>query len=81
MPTHENGEVILRTEQLSKKFGKRWAVNHLNIEVRRGDIYGFLGPNGAGKSTTIRMILTLIAPTGGNVQVFGKDIAKARLRV
>jgi ABC-type multidrug transport system ATPase subunit len=67
-------EVVLRTRDLSKKFGKRWAVKDLNINVYRGDIFAFLGPNGAGKSTTIRMILTLLRPSSGSVEIFGKDL-------
>jgi ABC-type multidrug transport system ATPase subunit len=58
-------ENILQTRQLGKRYGKRWAVKNLNLEVHRGDVFGFLGPNGAGKSTTIRMILSLIKPTIG----------------
>ena len=71
-------EIVLRTEGLSKKFGKRWAVRDLNLEVHRGDVFSFLGPNGAGKSTTIRMILTLLRPTAGSVEIFGKDLQKNR---
>ncbi|MCZ7556229.1 MAG: ABC transporter ATP-binding protein [Bacteroidia bacterium] len=74
-----NEHVILSTHQLSKRFGKRLAVSELNLEVHRGDIYGFLGPNGAGKSTTIRMVLSLIAPTTGSVRLFGKDAATDRV--
>jgi ABC-type multidrug transport system ATPase subunit len=71
-------EVVLQTNGLSKKFGKRWAVKDLNIEVHRGDVFSFLGPNGAGKSTTIRMILTLLRPTAGSVEIFGMDLYKNR---
>jgi ABC-2 type transport system ATP-binding protein len=71
-------EVLLKTHGLTKKFGKRTAVHNLDMEVLRGDIYGFLGPNGAGKSTTIRMVLTLIKPTAGVVTLFGQDIASNR---
>ncbi len=71
-------EVVLQTQALTKVFGKRTAVNALDIEVRRGDIYGFLGPNGAGKSTTIRMALSLIAPTAGSVRLFGTDVTRDR---
>jgi ABC-2 type transport system permease protein len=53
-------EVVLRTRNLSKQYGKRLAVDNLNLEVHHGDIFGFLGPNGAGKTTTIRMALGLI---------------------
>jgi ABC-type multidrug transport system ATPase subunit len=69
---------ILKTARLTKRFGKRFAVRNLDIDVHRGDIYGFLGPNGAGKSTTIRMVLSLIRPTAGAVSLFGADIAADR---
>ncbi len=71
-------EVVLKTNGLSKRLGRRLAVKDLNLEVRRGDIFGFLGPNGAGKSTTIRMILTLLRPTAGSIEIFGKDLHKKR---
>jgi ABC-2 type transport system ATP-binding protein len=71
-------EIVLRTNGLSKKFGKRWAVKDLNIEVHRGDVFSFLGPNGAGKSTAIRMILTLLRPTAGSIEIFGMDLRKNR---
>ena len=74
-------EIVLRTKGLSKKFGKRWAVKDLNIEVRRGDVFSFLGPNGAGKSTTIRMILTLLRPTAGSIEIFGMDLHNNRSAV
>ncbi len=69
---------ILHTHRLTKRFGKRTAVRDLDIEVLRGDIYGFLGPNGAGKSTTIRMALSLITPTAGSVELFGRNIVRDR---
>jgi len=78
MDKNQRREVALQTRGLSKKFGKRWAVKDLNLEVLRGDVFGFLGPNGAGKSTTIRMILTLLRPTAGSVEIFGKDLRKSR---
>ena len=71
-------EVILRTHGLSKKFGKRWAAKDLNLEVQRGDVFCFLGPNGAGKSTTIRMVLTLLMPSSGSIEMFGMDLHKHR---
>jgi ABC-type multidrug transport system ATPase subunit len=74
-------EVVLRTTRLSKKFGKRWAAKELNLEVRRGDVFCFLGPNGAGKSTTIRMILTLLMPSSGSVEMFGMDLHRHRRAV
>jgi len=74
-------ETILATSGLSKKFGNRWAVKDVNLEVQTGDVFGFLGPNGAGKSTTIRMILTLLSPTSGSVKIFGKDVSGNRQSV
>jgi ABC-2 type transport system ATP-binding protein len=68
------GDVILRTTALTKRFGTLEAVKDLNIEIRRGEVFGFLGPNGAGKSTTVGMILGLVAPTSGNIELFGHDI-------
>ena len=73
-----NSESVLQSSGLTKKFGTRTAVNALDLDVHRGDIYGFLGPNGAGKSTTIRMALSLIRPTGGSVSLFGRDITRDR---
>jgi ABC-2 type transport system ATP-binding protein len=66
-------ETVLKTLDLGKRFGRRWAVRDINLEVQRGEIFCFLGPNGAGKSTTIRMLLTLLTPTTGIVELFGKD--------
>jgi ABC-type multidrug transport system ATPase subunit len=60
--------VALHTEDLTKRFGARTAVDCLTIRVERGDIYGFLGPNGAGKSTTLRMLLGLVRPTSGAIK-------------
>src|SRR5690348_18437946 len=61
-------DIALQTENLTKRFGRRTAVERLTIRVERGDIYGFLGPNGAGKSTTLRMLLGLVRPTSGVVR-------------
>ncbi len=71
-------ETILETAGLSKRFGSRWAVKDLNLDVRAGEVFGFLGPNGAGKSTTIRMILTLLSPTSGSVKIFGGEVRENR---
>jgi ABC-2 type transport system ATP-binding protein len=59
---------------LVKRFGDFVAVDHVNLEVRRGEIFGFLGPNGAGKSTTIRMLCGLLLPTSGSASVGGLDV-------
>ncbi len=64
---------ILKTEGLTKHFGRLQAVEDVDLDVQEGDIYGFLGLNGAGKSTTIRLILRLMRPTRGRVAVFGRD--------
>jgi len=78
-------DIALQTEDLTKRFGKRTAVDRLTIRVERGDIYGFLGPNGAGKSTTLRMLLGLVRPTSGlikfPVQDSGWEYLRARSRV
>ena len=72
---------VLRTISLSKAYGKRLAVDRLDLEVDRAELFGFLGPNGAGKTTTIRMALGLIAPTGGSVEVLGRDVRSHRAEV
>jgi ABC-2 type transport system ATP-binding protein len=74
-------ETVLRTHKLTKRFGKFVAVNDLDLDVTRGEIYGFLGPNGAGKSTTIRMLLDLIRPSGGSAEIFGRNVRKHGTRV
>lgn len=72
-------EPIIRTKQLSKRFGDFVAVNALNIQVQPGSIYAFLGANGSGKSTTIRMLIGLLQPSEGSIEVDGIDvIAKPR---
>ncbi|HYX28122.1 MAG TPA: ATP-binding cassette domain-containing protein, partial [Pyrinomonadaceae bacterium] len=58
-------QVVLKTDQLTKKYRRRAVVDHLSLKLERGDVFGFLGQNGAGKSTTIRMILGLVRPTSG----------------
>jgi ABC-2 type transport system ATP-binding protein len=68
-------EPVLTTTQLTKAYGDVLAVDHLDLHVGRGEIYGFLGLNGAGKSTTIRMVLGLVQPTSGFATVLGHRIA------
>ncbi len=72
-PANSN-DIILRTCDLTKNFGKLVAVKDLNLEIHRGEVFGFLGPNGAGKSTTVGMILGLITPTAGHIELFGKRL-------
>jgi ABC-2 type transport system ATP-binding protein len=64
---------VIEVRGLTKKFGDFTAVNDISFDVNRGEIFGFLGPNGSGKTTTIRMILGLLAPTSGEVRVFGSN--------
>src|SRR5712691_3587767 len=71
-------DVVLRTSGLVKRFGALTAVDHLDLEVKRGEVVGLLGPNGAGKSTTIGMILGLIRPTAGRAEIQGHDGATHR---
>ncbi len=71
-------KIILRTTNLGKRYKNRWAVEDVNLEIHRGDVFGFLGPNGAGKSTTIRMMLSLIRPTTGFVELFGHRLETER---
>ncbi len=78
----QNGDsIILRTTGLTKRFGTLTAVKDLNLELHRGEVFGFLGPNGAGKSTTVGMILDLIAPTAGTIELFGLNLAHDRWAV
>ncbi|WP_060206563.1 ABC transporter ATP-binding protein [Sporosarcina koreensis] len=72
---------ILMTNELTKKYKKHTSVDGLNLRIERGQIYGFLGPNGAGKTTTIRMLLGLIKPTKGSVEIFGHNLNKNRLQI
>jgi lantibiotic transport system ATP-binding protein len=74
--------MIVQLTSLEKNFGAIQAVRGINMKVERGQIYGFLGPNGAGKTTTIRMMLGLIRPSSGQVQVFGENLSpQARQRI
>ena len=63
----------MRARGLVKRYKEVLAVDHIDLNVRAGDVYGFLGPNGAGKTTTLRMALGLIMPTEGKVELFGRD--------
>jgi len=74
-------EKIIEISGLTKHFKDVLAVDELNFEVIRGDVFGFLGPNGAGKSTTIRMLLSLIYPTAGSIKIFGKTLIENRKEI
>jgi ABC-2 type transport system ATP-binding protein len=71
-------EIVLHTENLQKQYGAMRAVDAVTLDVRRGEIFGFLGPNGAGKTTTIGMLLGLIKPTAGRVEVLGQQVTPQR---
>ncbi len=73
---------VVKTYDLTKKYGENTVVNNLNMEVIEGTIYGFLGPNGAGKSTTLKMLLGLVHQTKGEIDIFGKRFnSKNRIEI
>ena len=72
---------MIQVSNLSKSYKEFKAVDNLSFTVNRGEIYGFLGQNGAGKSTTIRMMLSLIKPSSGQIKIFGKDISEHRVEI
>jgi ABC-type multidrug transport system ATPase subunit len=74
-------EPLVRVSHLAKSFGSFEAVRNLSFVVERGQVYGFLGQNGAGKSTTLRMLMTLIRPTSGQIELFGMDLNRHRQEV
>lgn len=72
---------IVSTHSLSKRYGNVFSVKEINLSVCEGDIYGFLGPNGAGKTTTLKMLLGLVRPTDGKVNIFGKELEANRRHI
>ena len=75
-------DYILQTNEVSKDFSGKLAVDHVSIKVGKGDIYGFIGENGAGKTTLMRMVCGLADPTGGEITLFGnRNLAAQRYRV
>lgn len=78
-------EIIFRTNAITKKYKKNTALQDVNIEIRRGQIYGFIGQNGAGKTTLIRILTGLARPTAGDIELFGKrdegELSKERRRI
>lgn len=72
---------ILKMSHVTKKFGQFKALDNVNLEVEKGDIYGFIGPNGAGKTTAIRVLLGILKATEGSAQVFGKDVWKDAVEI
>src|SRR5271169_6836964 len=69
---------VISCEGLTKRFGSAVAVDELDLAVSSGQVYGFLGPNGAGKTTTIRMLLGLITPTAGHIELLGRRLPDPR---
>ena len=65
---------IIKTKNLTKKYGKEISVNNLNLNIPKGSVYGFLGPNGAGKTTTMKMLLGLVHKTDGDIEILGKKL-------
>ena len=75
-------EVVLKTENLTKKFKEKIAVNHINMTIKRGDIYGFIGKNGAGKTSTMKLILGMNFPDSGHIELFeSKNLDQARKKI
>ncbi len=81
MKEKEMEEIILKTTDLTKKYNNKAVVDNLNIEIRKGEIFGLLGPNGAGKSTTMNMICSIVRPTAGEIELLGKDPWKKKKEV
>lgn len=75
MQTAQGGDTIITVHNLVKRFDGFTAVDTISFEVKRGEIFAFLGPNGAGKSTTIKMLTTLLTPTGGDIRINGSTAA------
>src|SRR5690554_1450399 len=69
-------EYILKTNNLSKKYKKDFALKDVNLEIKKGEIYGFIGKNGAGKTTLLRIVTGLTFPTEGNIELFGESSEK-----
>lgn len=77
-----NVEYIVETNNLTKKFGEKLAVDQINMHIKKGEIYGFIGKNGAGKTTTMKLLLGLIFPTKGEIKMFGStDLNAARQKI
>jgi len=74
---HSGQDMVINTRGLTKRFGPLTAVDSLDLQVRRGDVYGFLGANGSGKTTTVRMLLGLVLATSGQAEVLGQPVPRA----
>jgi ABC-2 type transport system ATP-binding protein len=75
-------EYVLQTYDLTKTYSRKNAVDHMNLKIRKGDVYGFIGKNGAGKTTTIKMVVGLSAPTSGEIELFdSKNLQEGRKKI
>lgn len=73
---------VLRTDNLTKRFGTKCALNKVNMQIKKGEIYGFIGKNGAGKTTLMRLVLGAAMPSDGEIELFGgEDLSRARHRI
>ena len=80
VPSSGGAPAVIEVRGLTKRYGEVEAVRGIDLDVRAGEVFGFLGPNGAGKSTTIKILCTLVRPTGGTALVAGHDVARDSLR-
>lgn len=76
-----NPNPVIHIHDLTKFYGKVIGVRNISFDVFQGEVFGFLGPNGAGKTTTIRLILDLLRPTSGDIEIFGKNLAQNSLEI
>lgn len=67
-------DIVLNLEGLTKKYDNKPVVDHISLQIKKGEIFGLLGPNGAGKSTTMNMVCSLVKPTSGKIEMFGYDV-------
>ena len=74
-------EPIIDITDLSKFYGKARGIEHVNLQINEGEIFGFIGPNGAGKSTTIRILMNMIFPTGGSARIMGMDVIRETKKI
>jgi len=74
-------EPIIEIKGLTKFYGKDRGIEHVNLEIGKGEIFGFIGPNGAGKSTTIRILMNMIFPTSGSARIFGMDVIRETKKI
>ena len=76
-----NSNSVVEADNLSKKFNDFLAVDHINLDIKRGEIFGFLGPNGAGKTTTTKMLSTILKPTSGSINICAMMSADKKRRL